>query len=142
MDKKNYIDNLKSTDLRPAKITIKERNETILLEDNINKEKTSEFLQELFIKAGEIEQMNAGMARDLAILRLSIIAELDAVSLYMRFVDLVSDENVAKVMLDVAKEEKTHAGEFETLMEHLDPNYEKQEEEGEEEIKDITGIEV
>lgn len=137
MDKTKYIDNLKNTNLRPKKFKLKERKEEVLMESEISDD--AKLLQELFIQAGEIEAMKPGEARDLAILRLAMIAELDAVSLYMRFADLSSDEDVTKVMIDVAKEEKTHAGEFEALMERLDPNYEEQEEEGEKEVEDLTG---
>lgn len=76
---------------------------------------------------------------DLEILRLSMIAELDAVNLYERMAKIAKDERVAEVLLDVAYEEKVHAGEFETLMEKLDKDYEPAEEEGEEEVEDMTG---
>lgn len=76
---------------------------------------------------------------DLEILRLSMIAELDAVNLYERMAKIAKDERVAEVLLDVAYEEKVHAGEFETLMEELDKDYEPAEEEGEEEVEDMTG---
>lgn len=97
-------------------------------------------IQEIFVQTSEIESMEPGLARDKAILRLSMIAELDAVNLYQRFADLATSEDVSKVMLDVANEEIAHAGEFEALLEHLDPDYEKYEEEGEEEVEDLTGI--
>jgi rubrerythrin len=84
--------------------------------------------------------MPPGKERDIQILRLSMIAELDAVNLYSRFAELASDGRVSTVMKDVAHEEKVHAGEFEELMEYLDPNYEEAEEEGEEEVKKMTGI--
>ena len=136
MERDDYLNTLKTTDLRPGKVKIKERKEKVLMED---KTPSIKILQELFVQLGEIEKMNTGPAKDLALLRISTIAELDAVSLYMRFADLAADEDVTKVMVDVAKEEKTHAGEFEALMRRLDPNYAEEEEKGEGEVKDLTG---
>jgi hypothetical protein len=118
--------------------------------DKIEKEKTfpvgggnvpgTEEVSELFIQQGEIEGMPAGARRDMAILRIGIIAELDAASFYERLAELASSDGIKKVLLDVANEEKTHAGEFETLLEEVDPDYEKQEEEGEEEVEDLLRI--
>ncbi|WP_445475549.1 ferritin family protein [Methanococcoides methylutens] len=50
------------------------------------------------------------------ILRLGIIAELDAISLYEQMAALTDNVEVKRVLLDVAKEEKTHVGEFQTLL--------------------------
>lgn len=94
-------------------------------------------LNELFIQQGEIEAMSKGKQKDVVMLRLSMIAELDASNLYERFAELTSNADIKKVMLDVAYEEKVHAGEFESLVEELDENYEKAEDEGEKEIEDL-----
>jgi hypothetical protein len=99
-----------------------------------------ESISELFISQGEIEAMSAGDRRDMAILRISMIAELDAVNFYERLAELATHEAIKKVMLDVANEEKVHAGEFEALLEEIDPEYEKLEEEGEDEVEELTGI--
>lgn len=136
MDKNDYIDTLKNTNLRPGKIRVKENKEKVLLENKENKKPISE----IFIQAGEIEAMDSGPEKDKQILRLSIIAELDAANLYERFAELTTDENIRKVMLEVANEEKAHVGEFEFLLEHLDPDHEKNEDKGEEEVKDLTGL--
>lgn len=45
-------------------------------------------------------------------LRLGIIAELDAISLYEQLAAATEDKNIKKVFLDFAKEGKTHMGEF------------------------------
>jgi len=134
MDKEQYINNLKTTDLRPKKFKIKESEPQVLLE------KTKEKISELFIKQGEIEAMEPGPQKDITMIRLSIIAELDAANLYERFAELASQDSIRKVMMSVAHEEKVHAGEFETLVEKFDESYEKAEEEGEEEIEDLVGI--
>ena len=53
---------------------------------------------------------------DREILRVAMIAELDAISLYEQLAAVTENENIKKVLLDVAKEEKTHMGEFQTLL--------------------------
>ncbi|ADV64662.1 ferritin family protein [Desulfurococcus mucosus] len=72
-------------------------------------------------------------------LRLSIIAELDAVNLYLQLARSIDDENVRKVFEDVANEEKTHIGEFLALLEALDPEQSKRLGEGASEVKELTG---
>jgi hypothetical protein len=139
----SYLDNLKKTDLRPKKIKIDESKEEVLLEQDprgmAGEGGVEENIRELFVKTGEIQGMDKGPERDLKILRLGIIAELDAVNFYDELANLASDERVQKLMLDVSHEEKVHAGEFETLMEELDPHYEEAEEEGEKEVEDLLG---
>ena len=106
----------------------------------LKEEKRKSLLAALFVQTGEIEQQPKGPERDLQILRIAMIAELDAVNLYDRLSQLASNPQVTKLMLDVSHEEKVHAGEFESLMEELDPKYEEAEEEGEEEVKDLLNI--
>jgi rubrerythrin len=74
------------------------------------------------------------------ILRAGIIAELDAINLYEQMAALTTDENIRKILLDIAKEEKTHVGEFQTLLLRLDKEQEKELEHGKEEVEEITGI--
>ena len=76
---------------------------------------------------------------DKEILRVGIIAELDAVSLYEQLAAMTDNEDVKKVLLDIAKEEKTHVGEFQTLLLKLDKEQEKELEKGKEEIEEILG---
>jgi len=98
-----------------------------------------ESVSELFVQAGEIESVPPGLERDTQILRLGMIAELDAVNLYNKLAVIATSQDVKTLMLDVSGEEKVHAGEFETLMEQLDPDYEEKEEEGEGEVEDLLG---
>jgi rubrerythrin len=98
-------------------------------------------LNEIFIQMGELYSMESGPERDMQILRLAMIAELDASNLYEQMAEIAEDDNVRKVLLDISKEEKVHAGEFEFMLEHIDPEYEEAEEEGEEEVMDLTGLE-
>jgi len=106
----------------------------------LKEEKIKPFLHELFVQTEEIINMPKGKERDLQILRISMIAELDAVNLYEKLAQLASDSQVTKLMKDISYEEKVHAGEFETLMEKLDPSYEKAEKEGENEVNDLLNI--
>lgn len=94
-------------------------------------------INEIFVQSGEIEAIPKGKERDSQILRLGMIAELDAVNLYDKLALLASDKRVKELMLDVSREEKVHAGEFETLLEEIDPDYEEAEMEGEEEVEDL-----
>jgi rubrerythrin len=57
---------------------------------------------------------------DREILRTGIIAELDAINLYEQFAAMTDNSDIKKVVLDIAKEEKTHVGEFQTLLLMLD----------------------
>lgn len=60
-------------------------------------------------------------AIDMEILRAAIIGELDAINLYEQMAGLTQNEDLRKVLLDVAKEEKTHVGEFQAMLLRLDP---------------------
>lgn len=75
---------------------------------------------------------------DCEILRLGIIAELDAVSLYEQLAAMTTNRNIKKVLLDIAKEEKTHVGEFQTMLLKLDKEQVKELEEGKKEIEELT----
>jgi len=73
---------------------------------------------------------------DKEILRLGMIAELDAVSLYEQMTAMTENENIKKILLDIAKEEKTHVGEFQTLLLKLDTEQERELEEGKKEVNE------
>jgi rubrerythrin len=74
---------------------------------------------------------------DCEILRVAIIAELDAVNLYEQLAAMTSNENIKKILLDVAKEEKTHVGEFQTLLLKEDVEQVKELEKGKKEVEEI-----
>lgn len=74
------------------------------------------------------------------ILRAGIIAELDAINLYEQMAALATNENIRKILLDVAKEEKTHVGEFQALLLREDKEQERELDEGGKEVEGITGI--
>jgi len=73
---------------------------------------------------------------DREILRAAIIAELDAVNLYEQMAGLTQNEDIKGVLLDVAKEEKTHVGEFQALLLKFDPQQGKELEEGAKEVEE------
>jgi rubrerythrin len=75
---------------------------------------------------------------DKEILRVAIIAELDAVNLYEQMAALTENKHVKKVLLDIAKEEKTHVGEFQALLLMADKQQEKELVEGKKEIEELT----
>ena len=76
---------------------------------------------------------------DKEILRAGMIAELDAVSFYEQLSAMTENENIKKVLMDIAKEEKTHVGEFEALLLKIDKEYERELEEGKKEVEELTG---
>jgi len=75
---------------------------------------------------------------DKEILRTGIIAELDAINLYEQMAELTDNEDIKKVMLDIAREEKTHVGEFMTLLLEKDEEQAKELEKGKEEIMELS----
>jgi rubrerythrin len=75
--------------------------------------------------------------RDREILRVGIIAELDAVNLYEQLAAMAEREEVKKVLLDIAKEEKTHMGEFQTLLLKEDKEQVEELEHGREEVEEM-----
>jgi rubrerythrin len=81
-------------------------------------------------KAGDVDK---------EILRAAIIAELDAVNLYEQMAALARDKHIRLVLLDIAKEEKTHVGEFQEMLLRLDKEQVKEFAEAKKEIKEITG---
>ena len=71
---------------------------------------------------------------DKEILRAAVIAELDAINLYEQMASLTENKDMKKILLDVAKEEKTHVGEFQTLLLEHDKEQVKELEEGKKEV--------
>lgn len=77
---------------------------------------------------------------DREILRLAIIAELDAVNLYEQLAAATDNEAIREILLDVAKEEKTHVGEFQTLLLREDEEQVEELKKGKEEVEEELGI--
>jgi rubrerythrin len=76
---------------------------------------------------------------DKQILRVGILAELDAINLYEQMADMTEDKHLKQVLLAVAKEEKEHVGEFQHLLLNRDKQQKEEMEEGAEEVKELTG---
>jgi rubrerythrin len=76
---------------------------------------------------------------DKEILRLGMIAELDAVNLYEQLAAMTKNSSLKKILLDIAREEKTHVGEFQTLLLRIDKEQVKELKEGEKEVKEELG---
>lgn len=73
------------------------------------------------------------------ILRAAIIAELDAVSLYEQLAALTDNEHIRAVLMEVAREEKTHVGEFQTMLLRLDQEQVQELEHGRKEVEELVG---
>ena len=75
---------------------------------------------------------------DKEIARIGMIAELDAINLYEQLAAMCENKKLKKVLLDVAKEEKTHVGEFQTLLLEMDKEQVKELEKGKKEVEEIS----
>ena len=97
----------------------------------------------------EVEAMMSNIPIDLGkvkksdmvkeILRVGMIAELDAISLYEQLAAMTDRADIKKVFLDIAREEKTHAGEFQELLLREDKEQVAELKKGKEEIAELTG---
>ncbi len=75
---------------------------------------------------------------DKEILRLGIIAELDAINLYEQLATMTENQKIKTILLDIAKEEKTHVGEFQTLLLELDKEQVEELKKGKKEVKELS----
>jgi len=75
---------------------------------------------------------------DVELVRIGIIAELDAINLYEQLASLAKNDLVRRVFLDIGKEEKEHFGEFMELLKSLDSEIESALEKGAEEVEEIN----
>jgi rubrerythrin len=91
-------------------------------------------LSQIPLNLDKVEKENL----DKEILRVGMIAELDAVSLYEQLAAMTENEKIKKILLDVAKEEKTHVGEFQALLLKEDQEQVKELEEGKKEVDELT----
>jgi len=74
---------------------------------------------------------------DKEILRAGIIAELDAINLYEQLAAMTTNNHIKMLLLDIAKEEKTHVGEFQTLLLTLDKQQVEELEKGKKEVEEL-----
>jgi rubrerythrin len=73
---------------------------------------------------------------DKQICRVGMIAELDAISLYEQLAAMTENTVLKATLLDIAKEEKTHTGEFEAILLRLDKEHEKEIAAGKKEVEE------
>jgi rubrerythrin len=87
----------------------------------------------------------AGLANDrklteeelIRAVRYMVAAEYEAVQLYMQLAESTDDELARAVLVDIADEERVHAGEFLRLLKELAPDEEEFYQEGREEVEEI-----
>ena len=91
-------------------------------------------LSQIPINLGKIKKEDL----DKEILRVGMIAELDAVSLYEQMAAMTGNEIIKQVLLDIAKEEKTHMGEFQALLLKEDEGQAEELEKGKKEVDELT----
>jgi rubrerythrin len=70
-------------------------------------------------------------------IRFMIAAEYEAIQLYQQTAESTNSKLAREVLMDIADEEKEHAGEFLRLLRELDPQEEKFYQEGYEEVEEI-----
>jgi rubrerythrin len=102
---------------------------------SVNNEQVCCMLSEKPIKIENIKKKNL----DCEILRLAIIAELDAVNLYEQLAAATENADIRAILLDVAKEEKTLIGEFQTLLLREDEEQVQELENGKKEVEEELG---
>ena len=71
--------------------------------------------------------------------RFMVAAEYEAVQLYMQLAESTDDKLAKDVLVDIADEERVHAGEFLRLLHHLAPDEQKFYDEGYEEVEEMMG---
>ena len=76
---------------------------------------------------------------DREILRVAIIAELDAINLYEQLATTTDNEKIKKVLLEIAGEEKTHIGELQALLLKEDAEQVEELEKGRKEVEELVG---
>lgn len=70
-------------------------------------------------------------------IRFMIAAEYEAIQLYQQTAESTDNKLAKEVLMDIANEEKEHAGEFLRLLRELDPDEEKFYQEGYEEVEEM-----
>ncbi len=69
--------------------------------------------------------------------RFMVAAEYEAVQLYMQLAESTDDKLAQEVLIDIADEERVHAGEFLRLLHKLAPDEQKFYDEGAEEVQEM-----
>lgn len=69
-------------------------------------------------------------------IRFMVAAEYEAIQLYMQLAESTDNKLVKEVLVDIADEERVHAGEFLRLLKELDPEEDKFYAEGAKEVEE------
>ena len=120
---------IKESELKKAVMEVIKKDKAITLIEN-RKQQLLEMLSTPPINYDKIDNKNI----DREILRIAIIGELDAISLYEQLANTSTNKNIQKLLLDLAKEEKTHVGELITLLKQMDKEQEEECLNGEKEV--------
>ncbi|MGC8765798.1 MAG: ferritin family protein [Brevinematia bacterium] len=70
-------------------------------------------------------------------IRFMVAAEYEAIQLYTQLAESIDNKLAREVLLDIADEEKVHAGEFLRLLKQLAPDEEKFYREGAKEVEEF-----
>ena len=70
-------------------------------------------------------------------IRFMVAAEYEAIQLYMQLAESTDNELAKDVLIDIADEERVHAGEFLRLLNELDPDEQKYYDDGAKEVEEI-----
>jgi rubrerythrin len=93
-----------------------------------------EFSSSFSVKANDRKLTKSELIRAI---RFQIAAEYEAVQLYTQLAESIDDKLAKDVLIDIADEERVHAGEFLTLLKHLAPDEQKFYDEGAEEVQEM-----
>ena len=88
---------------------------------------------------GMVPDRKLTLAELIRAIRLDLAAEHEAVHLYMAHADATDHPLAKKVLIDIADEERVHAGEFARLISILTADEDKLLAEGAEEVDEMAG---
>ncbi len=88
---------------------------------------------------GMVPDRKLTLAELIRAIRLDLAAEHEAVHLYMAHADATDHPLAKKVLIDIADEERVHAGEFARLLSILTDDEDKLLAEGAEEVDEMAG---
>lgn len=93
-----------------------------------------EFCNPFTVMKGERKLTHEELVRAI---RFMIAAEYEAIQLYQQTAESADNELAKRVLMDIADEEKEHAGEFLRLLRELDPEEENFYQDGYEEVEEM-----
>ncbi len=70
-------------------------------------------------------------------IRFMVAAEYEAIQLYMQLAESTDNKLAIDILVDIADEERVHAGEFLRLLHELAPDEQKHYDEGSEEVREM-----